>query len=230
MTNHPNTLALELSQRTGSVAMMNSDGEVESKNIDCNRRDEDDIFPAIDLIANNLKLFANEIELVVVSIGPGGFSGLRTSVAIAKMVALANNAKVVSVESAIVCVEHAAIGYGPFLVLSSVKDEHFWLSKVAKQKDRWQCESENVGVETLRSSMGGIQGVFADEFLPKDAKCIFEQEGIPIHRSSLDAIALLRIGVNLYKRGLCTDPAQLVPIYPREPEAVRKWKAKDTPK
>lgn len=230
MPAHPNTIALELSQRNGSVAMMNNFGHVESKRVDCNKRNEDDIFPALEELKNKLQLFGSNIELVVVNTGPGGFTGLRTSVSIAKMISLANQATIVPVESAIVCAEHSNAGTGPFLVISSVKDDYFWLSRVQQVAGTWECESANSTATELSTMIDGIQAVFADEFIPAEAHRFIEQREVPILPISLDASALLRVGVSLYHAGSSIDPAQLLPTYPREPEAVVKWKAKDTTK
>ena len=36
--------------------------------------------------------------------------------------------------------------------------------------------------------------------------------------------------VKLFKDGCSVHPSELLPMYPREPEAVRRWKAKDSTK
>ncbi len=230
MPQNPNTLALELSRRNGSVAMMNQDGNVESLHVCCNKREEDDIFPAIDEIRDRLGLLGSDIELVIVNTGPGGFTGLRTAVSIAKMISLANQATIVPVESPIVCAEQSSLGAGPFLYISSVKGEQFWLSTVQQTSNGWECESANSTASDVGTKLDGIQGVFADEFIPQEAQRIIEQHAVAIHPIALSATALLRVGVSFFHAGSSVHPSQLLPTYPREPEAVRKWKAKDSTK
>jgi hypothetical protein len=146
------------------------------------------------------------------------------------MISLVNHASIVPVESAIVCAEHSGIGDGPFFVVSSVKGEHFWLSKVQQTASGWECESAISTTESLGSILGDIQAVFADEFIPEEAHSLLMRNEIPIYPLVLSATALLRIGVKLFKDGCSVHPSELLPMYPREPEAVRRWKAKDSTK
>lgn len=223
MAKQPTTLALEFSQRVGSIAMMNCGGDIESCEVDSGKREKDDVFPSIETMSISLGITPIELELLVVSVGPGGFTGLRTSVAIAKMVALASEAKVVSVESAIVTVQQANIGTGPFLVISSVKGDGCWASTIKKNDCGWECDSRNASVTSLGHELDGIKAVFADEFLPEQASTQCKEHQVEIHPCNPDATALLQIGLTAYNNGEFVDPDHLLPIYPREPEAVRLW-------
>lgn len=230
MSFNPVTLSLELSGRHGSIALMNRGGETKASHHIGGKREEDDVFPSIEDVATTLGITPKEIELVVVSIGPGGFTGLRTSVAIAKMVSLASNATIISVETAIITVQQANQGEGPFLVISSVKDNQFWLSTIVQKGGNWSCTSKNASTETFASELNMVIGVFADELLPDEARATIEQHKVPIYQSAPDAISLLHIGLNLYQAGNSIDPSELLPLYPREPEAVRVWKARKSHK
>ena len=223
MTKQPTTLALEFSQRAGSIAMMNCSGDTETREVDNAKREKDDVFPSIETLSTSLGITPIELELVVVSIGPGGFTGLRTSVAIAKMLVLASEAKIVSVESAIVTVQQANLGAGPFLVVSSVKGDDCRASMIQKNDCKWNCVSRNVSVALLGHELAGIKAVFADEFLPKQASTQCQEHQVEIHPCNPDATSLLQIGLTAHKDGEFIDPDQLLPIYPREPEAVRLW-------
>ncbi len=226
MSTHPITLSLELSQLGGSVAMMNSSGDIESATILGEGNKTDDVFPSIVSTAELLHISPNEIELVAVSIGPGGFTGLRTSVSISKMIALSTRAKLVSVESAIVTASQGDVGDGPFFVISSVKNENFWLSLVQKKDGVWMCDSAITTTSELLDKTDTVYAAFVDDFLPSDTKCLFEKNNTPLYPSRPDATTLLHLGVELFTSGVVVDPHHLLPIYPREPEAVRVWKTR----
>ena len=81
---HP-TLSLELSQRFGSIAVRCANGETVVRDVTSGKRDDDDVMPAIESAMKELDLQPTDITLVIVSIGPGGFTGLRTATTIAKM-------------------------------------------------------------------------------------------------------------------------------------------------
>ena len=226
----PTSLALEFSSNAGTIALMNSAGETITAPIEVGRRDDDDVFPSIEETATTLGISPPEITLVIVSIGPGGFTGLRTAVAIAKMIALVSGATVVPVESAIVTVQQANQGAGPFAVISSVKDDEFWFSNIVMTDDTWVCTSKLTTSNKLLPSLKHVTGVFADSYVPEEATGTIQQQNIPIYMSAPNAKALLQVGLELYNAGKSIEPAALLPLYPREPEAVRVWNARKSPK
>ena len=225
----PTTLALEFSSRSGSIALMNNSGESLVAPTTVGRNEEDDVFPSIEKTATALDISANELELVIVSVGPGGFTGLRTAVTIAKMISFVSGATIVPIESAIVCVQQADKGDGPFAVISSVKGDEFWLSNIVLKESLWVCTSKTSSTKDLQQDAKHAAGVFVDSFLPVEAREIMKQHGIPIYTSTPDANALLQAGLEYYKEGKSIEPELLLPIYPRDPEAIRVWNAKKTP-
>jgi len=58
-----------------------------------------EIFPAITDLLSKFSKKPDQIEHVYISLGPGSFTGLRIAVTIAKTIALANNAKIVAVDT-----------------------------------------------------------------------------------------------------------------------------------
>jgi tRNA threonylcarbamoyl adenosine modification protein YeaZ len=58
-----------------------------------------EIFPAITSLLKRFGEKAIDIEQLYISVGPGSFTGLRIAVTIAKTFALANNAKIVAVDT-----------------------------------------------------------------------------------------------------------------------------------
>ncbi len=179
-------------------------------------------------LAIDLGVAPKTIELVVVSIGPGGFTGLRTAVAIAKMVSLVTGAAIVPIETAISVAHHANKGSGPFFVVSGVKQDSFWLSKVQKEAEHWVC---GAGVSTLtemNKNLSNARAVFGDSYLPESVRTTCTANNVDIYNSSTSASSLLALGTQLYieDNTASVDPLELVPLYPREPEAVRLWKNK----
>jgi tRNA A37 threonylcarbamoyladenosine modification protein TsaB len=68
-TARPITLAIELSQRTGSIAMSNRSGETCVKQTEASKRDVDEVMPAIATAADELGINPIDVELIVVAIG-----------------------------------------------------------------------------------------------------------------------------------------------------------------
>jgi tRNA threonylcarbamoyl adenosine modification protein YeaZ len=226
MNSTPITLSLELSQQIASVAMSTPTGRVLELNIDNNCRKEDSVMPSIQKLASELNIAPDSLELVVISIGPGGFTGLRSAVAIAKMISLVSGAAIVPIETALSVAHNANIGPGPYFVVSGVKQDTFWLSKVHNKNNTWFCESAPSSSLELEQSIHTVKALFGDSYLPKSVSALCVSEGIQIHESAVSAKSLLSLGVQLFKNDKDTtvNPLELLPLYPREPEAVRLWK------
>lgn len=225
----PIALALELSQRDGSIAMCNNVGKTVVHNTASGKRGDDDVMPAIALAAKELGIKPSDVELIVVSIGPGGFTGLRTATSIAKMVSFATGARIITIESAIAVAASSGNGNGPFLVVSNVKRESFWLSRVECKKGSWVCEAGILHANELDAHLRDIIGVFADEYLPDSARECIAHHDVSIKGAALNAEVLLEVGLTRNNKRESVDAADLLPLYPREPEAVRKWNT-DPPK
>ena len=226
MNSTPITLSLELSQQIASVAMSTPTGRVLELNIDNSCRKEDSVMPSIQKLASELNIAPDSLELVVISIGPGGFTGLRSAVAIAKMISLVSGAAIVPIETALSVAHNANIGPGPYFVVSGVKQDTFWLSKVHNKNNTWFCESAPSSSLELEESIHTVKALFGDSYLPKSVSALCVSEGIQIHESAVSAKSLLSLGVQLFKNDKDTtvNPLELLPLYPREPEAVRLWK------
>ena len=219
---HP-TLSLELSQRFGSIAVRSATGETIVCDVTSGKRDDDDVMPAIESAMKKLDLQPPDIALIIVSIGPGGFTGLRTAITIAKMISFATGATIIPVPSAIVVAASSDLGTGPFLIVSSVKKEEFWLSRVECNKGEWVCTAGLSNPDELNTKASGVACVFADDFLPTSAKQYFEEHNIPVNKNDLNAMSLLEVGLQFEASGQTVEPLDLQPMYPREPEAVRIW-------
>jgi len=219
---HP-TLSLELSQRFGSIAVRCANRETVVRDVTLGKRDDDDVMPAIESAMKELDLQPTDIALIIVSIGPGGFTGLRTATTIAKMISFATGATIIPVPSAIVVAASSDSGTGPFLIVSSVKKEEFWLSRVECNKGEWLCAAGLSNPDELNTKASGVTCVFADDFLPRSAKQYFEEHSIPVNKNDLNATSLLEVGLQFEAKGQTVEPLDLQPMYPREPEAVRIW-------
>jgi tRNA threonylcarbamoyl adenosine modification protein YeaZ len=224
-SNHPITLALELSQQAGSVAMSDTRGVVLEKAVESGRREQDDVMPSIEAIACELHVAPRDIARVVVSVGPGGFTGLRSSVAIAKMIALVTGAKIIPIETALSVVTNANVDSGTYLVVSGVKQESFWLSRVKVNGREITCNASLSNTKDLPSVLETASAIFGDAYLPQSVLAIAKGANKEVKEPKTSAKTLLELGLRLYKENKiqAIDPLELLVLYPREPEAVRLW-------
>ncbi len=92
-------LAIETSSRLGSVAIASGQQLLEETFFSGPMKHSVEIFPDICLLLQRFEKKPGHIEQVYISFGPGSFTGLRIAVTLAKMLCLANDAKIVPVNS-----------------------------------------------------------------------------------------------------------------------------------
>jgi tRNA threonylcarbamoyladenosine biosynthesis protein TsaB len=93
------TLAIETTQRTGSLALLESDTVIDERDLDSGLRSAASIAVCLrDLLAEN-ELAPTELDLIAVASGPGSFTGLRVGVTVAKTLAYATGAQALAVNT-----------------------------------------------------------------------------------------------------------------------------------
>ncbi|MEM0984062.1 MAG: tRNA (adenosine(37)-N6)-threonylcarbamoyltransferase complex dimerization subunit type 1 TsaB [Planctomycetota bacterium] len=176
-------------------------------------RHDDDLMPAIDRLATRNGLSPRAISAVAVSIGPGGYTGLRIAVVTAKALALSCGAETYAVPTAAI----AGLGVdAPMLVLLASKRDTVWAAIATPGE-----EPEPIGTldaAQIRSLMDerGIGRAIGDRFVP-DALREVVPEWVPPKLGPVRCLEATRPGHRV-------DPLRLAPMYAREPEAVRKWR------
>jgi len=175
-----------------------------------------------------------ELGSVAVSVGPGGFTGLRVSVAFGKAVALACGIPAVPVPSALVFAASDRLadggsGDGPRMVALAAKGGTAWVAVVdgsngfahegrVLDADRFEA----LAVEAART--GGR--LLADEHLDPEFVERARKAGLSRGELAVDVAAFAGISQDILCRGGAAHPSKLLPIYAREPEAVTNWRAR----
>lgn len=219
-------LAIETSQRAGSVAVQRGDGSVDSERLQTKTRHDDDLLPAIDRLLKRHAVQRKEFDAVGVSIGPGGFTGLRIAVATAKMFAEVLGTRMVAVPSAQVAAESYE-GEGPIAVALACKRERFWLTRLTLDDERrWRVDGTAAMTDAPHADLTGVQALLADQYLPDSMQRRCAAEQIAVIEPVFEATACLAVARRMLQAGEIADPMAFVPLYAREPEAVRLWAKK----
>jgi len=228
-------LAIETSQREGSVALLTADGACEEISFACGGRQEDLLLPTIDRLLERCDLVPERIAATAVSVGPGGFTGLRIAVATVKGIAEVTGCRVVGVPSALVAAEAARDDLPDgrhVVVLSAVKGDTCWCTTLKPNGSGWTDVAPPGLVRVLPPEDGLLDRcsgalVLHDEHVPDG----FDEEISGLAAGSahpvLSARACASVGRAMLLGGQEADPLELTPIYPREPEAVRLWASRN---
>jgi len=220
------TLAIETSQRTASVALSRADGSVDHESLRATSRHEDDLMPAIDRLCRRNELAPRDLSAVAVSIGPGGFTGLRIAVSTAKMLAESLGVKLVAVPSALVAAESIKDD-GPLLVCLASKRQSTWVTRLERADGDWRIVGTPGLVAADDVDLTGVTVVVADEFLPESIRLLLEQSTCAIALPQFDARACLAVAQRMIRADRIIDSVSLIPLYARPPEAVRLWESRN---
>ncbi len=226
----PILLAIESSQRDASVAAGPWDQAepVDSEPIHSGKRHDDDALAAIDRLWSRQGWARTDLDAVAVSIGPGGFTGLRIAVATAKGLAIARGAKVIAAPSALtIAMASAAPTMRRVLVLLAAKRGRAWAVVAERQEGSpWRLVDEGgvIGRSEIDAAAPGLDGVIADAYAPEEMIDASRAGGCPIIEPVTSAAAVWRFGRARLESGDVDDSRTLAPWYPREPEAVTIWR------
>lgn len=184
--------------------------------IDPTQRHDDDLMPAIDRVVRAAGVRPTDIGRIAVSSGPGGFTAVRMAITVAKTIADTTGAVCVPVPSAMVAAGSVAHP-GPFAVALASKNDSTFVTVF--DADRAPRDSGRLIIAADIADLG-ITLLVADRFLPAAVKEMAGDQGIPVQTPIFDPVGCARMSLGLSP----VDPVLVVPIYPRPPEAVRKWK------
>ena len=223
-------LAIELSRRAGSVAIRAARGaDVHQARVPPATDHEDHLMHVIDALCRAHGIGPRDLRVVAVSVGPGGFTGLRVACATAQALVHACGAVPVAVPSAEVVVR--TVGFGQPSV--SAEGHRFTVVLAAKGDDAWVTRGA-VTRDAVRVDRAGIESWAAFSSEPRDGDVFVDpdapgrwSEVAGARRADWSAAACLQAAEAGLRQGSArTAPHEMVPMYPRVAEAVALWEAR----
>jgi tRNA threonylcarbamoyl adenosine modification protein YeaZ len=234
----------------------NAAGAYDAEPLHEGTRHDDDLMPAIDRLLRRNDASPRDLARVAVSIGPGGYTGLRIAVATAKMIAEATGAQTVAVPSALVAAWSLPFSAAPALVCLGSKGQtaHATLLPLPLRESPWWGEHGSaavlrlIGVEGLAAVENRLRegkswiaaacelGILGpDQMAALQPRTLIADSFLPPVIRSMAASAGIAVLEPVFAAesvldlaaGLPPiDPIALAPLYPREPEAVTLWRAR----
>lgn len=182
-------------------------------------RHDDALLPAIDRACREAGVRPADLQRVAVSIGPGGFTALRIAATVAKMLALAHGTECIGVPTALALIRGAEItpSGSEAAVALGWKRDSVWIERFRGPAERAGAQVEELATLDLSSCSTLIAD---DRFVSTLRSKQLLPERIRVESPRFDAIAVLEASASI-------DPTPAIefgPLYPREPEAVTKWR------
>jgi tRNA threonylcarbamoyladenosine biosynthesis protein TsaB len=220
-------LILETSGRAGQVGLAQGEVLRELRHLDEARRHARDLAPTVaDLLARQ-GWKPRELHGVIVSRGPGSYTGLRVGIMSAKAFAYATGCALIAVDTFAAIALQAPEQAARLDVLADAQQDKVYVQQFARSSDR-------VGLEPCSSLV--IQP-FPDWLAGLDKGTWVSGPGLRGHESRLPegtpivdprhwdprAESLLHIGLRRYQAGERDDLWTLEPLYLRPSAAEEKW-------
>lgn len=233
-------LALETSVRDASVALLEQDRLVSQRILVPQQRTASALVP---LMAQQLRAAgwrADQVELVVVSQGPGSFTGLRVGVTAAKTLAYATRAAVMGVPTLDVIAAQVDGPVPRLDVVMNAQRQQVFVASYESQVTGWaplgsvRIVDNQVWLATLATEepLGEVIGIRPAELVTGPALHRLREQipavvqVSPPEQWSPRAVTLGRLGLRAYRSGRRNDLWKLVPQYYRPSAAEEVWETR----
>lgn len=215
-----------------SVGLRDASGDIEvlaRERIVPAKRHDDALMRTIELAMANAARSPKSLDVVVVSCGPGGFTGLRVAITAAKMIAATTGCACAPVPSALVAVcsfQERGDGERIAVAMAGKRGTAWvaWIDTNASVEQQLDAAMKGVVVDqsqfVAEATARRIDTLIADAHAPESIRDAANDAGIQVVPPDFTSDACLSLAWSVKP----IDPLALAPLYPREPEAVSKWR------
>ena len=226
----PRVLILETSSRTGQVALALGDELRGVRHLEESRRNARDLAPATAALLAEQGWQPRDIQAVIVSRGPGSYTGLRVGIISAKTFAYATGCALLAVDTFAALALQAPPSAPCVDVLADAQQDKVYVQSFTRSFEVWQPATE---LAICR---------FADWLAAREPSAWATGPGLrkwatqlPADVPKVDAsmwepqpASLLRIGLARYLAGERDDPWTLEPLYLRPSSAEEQWRGRSS--
>jgi tRNA threonylcarbamoyladenosine biosynthesis protein TsaB len=226
----PRVLILETSSRTGQVALALGDELRGVRHLDEARRNARDLAPATAALLAEQGWRPRDIQAVIVSRGPGSYTGLRVGIMSAKTFVYATGCALLAVDTFAALALQAPPSAPRVDVLADAQQDKVYGQSFARSAEGWQPASELAICRFADWLSARAPNAWATgpgllkwaTHLPADVPTVDASLWEP------QASSLLRIGLARYLAGERDDPWSLEPLYLRPSSAEEQWRARSS--
>jgi tRNA threonylcarbamoyladenosine biosynthesis protein TsaB len=222
----PRFLILETSHRLGHVALALGETIVGQRVLDEARRHARDLVPAIQALLQQQGWRARDLSGVIVSRGPGSYTGLRVGLMSAKTLAYATGAVLLAMDTFEAIYEQVPPGSAKVDVIADAQQDKIYVQRFGQEPeplaimtlDAWLKQVEGTGVVVTGPGLETFAGR-----LPASIQVLPRETWLP------QASGLLRVGLRRFHAGERDDPFAVEPLYLRPSSAEEKWGTRSAP-
>lgn len=222
----PRSLILETSGRVGEVALAEGEIVQNVRRLDEARRHARDLVPAVTELLSARGWQPKDVQLVVMSRGPGSYTGLRVGIMSAKTFAYATGCTLLAVDTFAAIASQAPVEASRVDVLADAQQDKAYVQSFARRgTEAW----EPVSPLRIQKVADWLAERDADSWVTGPGLRVFGNrlpEGIRVVESAAwdpQPETLLKIALPRYRAGERDDLWKLEPLYLRPSSAEEKW-------
>lgn len=226
----PRTIILETSSRAGRLALAQGDTVLDVRQLDEARRHARDLVPALrDLLAAQ-HWQPRDVQLVVVSKGPGSYTGLRVGIMSAKTFAYATGCPLVAIETMhAIALQSPAEAQAVDVFVDAQQDRVYFQRFIRTGGEEVFTSKTELRIipfvdwlnDEEKSAWVSGPGLYdKEERLPDTVQVVETSLWIPQPSS------LLVLGLERNRKGALDDIWSLEPLYLRPSAAEEQWQAR----
>jgi tRNA threonylcarbamoyladenosine biosynthesis protein TsaB len=226
-------LIIETSGRSGQVALANGPRLCASRMLDAARRHARDLAPTVADLLNKRGWRPRDLTGVIVSRGPGSYTGLRVGIMSAKAFAYATGCALIAVDTFAAVASQSPPGVTLLDVIGDAQQDKAYLQQFARQSGNSEMTAavpssivEFPSWLTARNPATWMSGPGLHRF---HARLPSECHVLDSSLWEATADALLRLGRARHARGEFDDPYTLEPLYLRPSSAEEQWTRRHSP-
>ncbi|HLW64648.1 MAG TPA: tRNA (adenosine(37)-N6)-threonylcarbamoyltransferase complex dimerization subunit type 1 TsaB [Gemmataceae bacterium] len=219
-------LILETSGRMGRIAVAFGAQILAQRQLNESRRHARDLAPTVAELCRQCGWKVRELEAVLVSRGPGSYTGLRVGIMSAKALAYASGCVFLAIETFAAIARQAPVEAQQLDILADAQQQNLYVQRWGQVQGRWQHASPL----TIRSATEWLAGLPAGVWVSGpgmravEAQLPASNRAVGEERREALPESLLAIGLERWQAGEADDFWTAEPLYLRPSNAERNWK------
>jgi len=216
----PRFLILETSHRLGTVALALGDAIVGEQSLDDQRRHARDLAPATQILLKQQDWRLRDLDGVIVSRGPGSYTGLRVGLMSAKTLAYASGCALLAIDTFSAIASQAPTDFIDVDVIADAQQGNVYVQRFGARAQALTIVPFESWLESAQAGKVAVTGPGVETFanrLPSDLSVL--PRALWLARAG----SLLKIGVQRFHKGERDDPFAVEPMYLRASSAEVQW-------
>lgn len=226
----PRLTIVETSSRTAQVALARGEELRGVRRLDEARRHARELVPALAALLAEQGWRPRDVQAILVSRGPGSYTGLRVGIMSAKTFAYAAGCAMLAVDTFAALALQAPASVSHIDVLADAQQDRVYVQSFVRTGEVWQPATE-LAIRRFadwlaaREPSAWVTGPGLLKWAPRLPP---EIPRVDASLWEIQPASLLHLGLARYRAGERDDPWTLEPLYLRPSSAEEQWKAHQT--